>query len=114
MRSSIESALPHVYIVNPPFTKLTGFSTNVSKKLLSPLVLPVAFVDILSTNVYATATIFGGGVSLIFRCAAPTFVADCKVVMSDRRSEASGVALSEGISASLTKTDSRFRRPSFV
>jgi hypothetical protein len=63
MRSSIESALPHVYIVNPPFTKLTGFSTNVSKKLLSPLVLPVAFVDILSTNVYATATIFGGGVS---------------------------------------------------
>ncbi len=39
---------------------------------LSPLVLPVAFVDILFTNVYATATIFGGGVSHFLRCAAPT------------------------------------------
>ena len=103
-----------VYNVNALFTKLTWLSAFVDKNHLSPLFLQVAFVDILFTNVYATATIFGGGVSLIFRCAAPTFVADCKVVMSDRRSEASGVTLSEGFSALLPKTDSRFRRPSFV
>ena len=46
--------------------------TNVSTDRLSPLFVPVDFVDILFTNVYATPGFFGGGVSLFFRCAAPT------------------------------------------
>ncbi len=48
------------------------------------LFLPVDNVDILSTNVDATPTIFGGGVSLNFRCAAPTVARndlDCSHLM---------------------------------
>jgi hypothetical protein len=54
-----------VYKVSAALAKLTRLYTFVAEHLLSPLFLQVAFVDILFTNVYATATIFGGGVSLI-------------------------------------------------
>src|ERR1700674_384038 len=71
-----------VYNVNALFTKLTWLSAFVDKYHLSPLFLQVAFVDILFTNVYDTATNLGGGVSYFLRCAAPAFVAGCKVVMT--------------------------------